>query len=299
MRTLLIPVVAVAMVALGAPIAAGQQPRIEKKSVDGERYGELVQGFQGNADSARFVSGDEKLTHGDFVTLHRKAGEAVRGMFVWADPKGRLYIRTKAGERPTAVPANDIAKIDRVVPASGQADKGKVTPAIEGDTDNRPTYEIQTMTVRNGPVPVTYYFDNSLSDAERKELRALEKAAADVSEKQMQVAAHQQALDDAIGRSAAPPMYADAGPYAYYPNMPYTYSDWANYPYPWFPGRFTYVVVVPQNAPETQTLDPAKLQKNVSDAKAALETSRKNYAALASHAVYDNRGHIVAVRLEE
>lgn len=43
----------------------------------------------------------------------------------------------------------------------------------------------------------------------------------------------------------------------------------------------------------------ASLSKNLSEAQAALATARKNYDAARSRAIYEQGGHIVAVRLEE
>jgi len=267
------------------------------------------------AGQERFASGDTTMTHGDSVTLTRKGGEKVSGVFVWSDAKaGRVYIRPKAGQAPVAVATNEIEKVDRVIPAAAKADKGGIAPAVETNDARGPVYEIHTMTVHSGPLAVTYYFDDSLSESERNELRALEKAASELARREMRVETLRQELDAAT-QPPAPLVLVPYNELLYgEPYYDYSYAGYAPYggygsyagyaPYaPYLPlfgyrPRSPVVNVVVQTAPPPAP-DTEKITKSLDEAIAARDAAQKQYRALASRDVYDGRGHIVAVRLEK
>jgi len=170
-----------------APWASAQDktPPIQKKEAAKQSFDDLLKSHQQGNGSYRFVSGDETLTSGDAVSITRKgADKRVTGTFVYSDTKtGKLYIRPRAGERPVGIPAGDVDKIERVTPAVGTPEKGGIRPAIEQGEKPAQRYEIHTMTVQNGPYRTTFFYDMSLSGAERDQLSAMEKAGNDIVQK--------------------------------------------------------------------------------------------------------------------
>ena len=236
-----------------------------------------------------------------------------------ADPKsGKLYIRAKAGQPPIGVPARDIDKIERITPAIGTPDKGGVRPAIEfADKPARaPQYEIHTMTVRNGFYTTTYFYDTSLSPAERDQLSALERASDDVVQKSNTIESLSQAMQNAANDSGVtvaqggysgyspylaypyyyPVAYYNLYYYLYYPMVPgYGYGGFPGYGYGGGGGNST--VVVRDSGSSGQSI--AALTKSLTEARAALVEAQKTYVAVARRAIYDPSGQIVAVRLEE
>jgi hypothetical protein len=298
MNTFRMLVVACGMVLAGAMSAPAQEKAQDKPREE--------------AGSYRFVSGDEVLTHGDSVTLVRKGGEKVSGTFVWADPKsGRMFVRPKAGVAPVAVMAKDVDKIERITPAIGQLEKGGVRPAIETEGKPLPKYEIHSMSVRNGPYTSTFFYDLSLSSAERDQLRAMEKAANEVARQGTLIESLNQAIQDSartdnvnVVQTAYPGYGAYAGVpypylYPYYYPVNYYVTYYAMYPayaFGYYP--FGGSTVVMQNS-GTGTETQAKLTKSLSEAQAALAAAQKDLAMATNRAIYDPAGRVVAVRLEE
>ncbi len=211
-----------------APLAPGQDktPPIQKKELKKDTFDELLKSYQQGATYASYRSGDQVLNTGDFVTVNTKGEGKVTGVFVWADPKsGRLYIRTRAGLPPIGVPARDADKIERIAPASGTAPKNGIRPAIE--MDQTPAQagqggpEIHTMTVRNGPSTSTFFYDNSLSAAERDQLGAIEKAGGDLVQKSNTVDTLRQALQNAASDNGTSVVQGGYGAYPYYYPLAY------------------------------------------------------------------------------
>src|SRR5262245_41414375 len=112
-------------VALGVALAATPYLAAQEKNTDAQPPVQEAGAKKQTANEAtyRYVSGNETLTHGDDVTITRKGGEKVKGTFVWMDPKAnRLYIRPSAGAAPVAVAADDIDKMERVMPVANVQD---------------------------------------------------------------------------------------------------------------------------------------------------------------------------------
>lgn len=277
-----------------------------------------------NAGSYRFAAGDETLTSGDLVSINRKGAGKVTGVFVYSDPKsGKLYVRPKAGQPPVAVPANDIEKIERIRPAMTTGGKGGVKPAIDTGEKPAPKYEIHTLTVHNGPQATTFFYEDSLSPAERNQVNALERARANVLQKRAAVESLSQAIENAANTPSVTVVdnsmpnlgygyyayYSMYGLYGYpftmnYPlyNEPGIGFGIANYGYPmwYYPGIMGgggSNVVVQNSGSNPQNV--AALTKALTEAETALAEARKNYVAISQRAIYDNSGHIVAVRLAE
>jgi len=259
------------------------------------------------------------------VTITRKDNEKVTGTFVWADPKNnRLFIRPKAGQAPVAVATNDVDKIERIAPAVGTTGKGTVRPAIEGDGPS-PSYEITTMRVHNGPYTTQFFFDDSLSPAEREQLRAMEKASNDVAQKGMEIESLSKAIQNAneqpattvvstgggYGYAASPYVvpYPFVYPVAYglYSPLPPGMNFGGNYLYYYggiptnymaaYPTGNNTTVVTQNSGDNAKTL--AALTKSLGEARTALADAQKRNTAMANRAVYDPSGRIVAVRLEQ
>jgi hypothetical protein len=241
----------------------------------------------------RFVSNDEVLTHGDAVTITRKAGAAkVSGVFVYADEKsGRIFVRPQPGQPPVAVVARDIDKIDRITPASGRADKGGIRPAIDTGATPAPTYEIHEMRGYNGPYMAVYFDGSSVSAEERKRLLAIEQGSTDVVRKSVLVASLRQAIQEAVSELTT----TDYG------NIPYNALPYYPMAYPvFYSGNILFIVPAPiVDTRRDVTNSLAKLTKSLSEAEVALATARKNYDVARNWAVYEPGGHIVAVRLED
>jgi hypothetical protein len=243
---------------------------------------------------------------------------------VYSDPKnGKLYVRPKAGQPPVGVPGKDIDRIERIRPAIGTPDKGGVRPAIEqGGDKTGPNYEIHTMAVRNGPTTSYFFYENSLSSAERDQLSAMEKAGNDVVQKGNLMESLGRALENAADTSpvevVTTPSYAGYPYYypyfypvafynlyynLYYPMAPlavYGYAPFGGYGYPGYAGGGgggSSTVVIRDSGNTGQSI--AALTKSLSEAQAALAEAQKNYVAVTRRAVMDPAGRIVAVRLEE
>jgi hypothetical protein len=305
-------------------VAQDKKSVIENKQVKKETMSELLRNYQ-QGGSYRFVSGDEVLTSGDFVSISRKGNEGkLTGVFVYSDSKsGKLFVRPKAGQPPVGVTAKDIDRIERIRPAVGTQEKGGVRPAIEAGGDKQaPNYEIHTMAVRSGPVTSYFYYDNSLSPAERDHLRALEKAGSDMVQKGNTIEMLNRAIENAAETPAVDVVQTGGPGYGYYPYFyPYVYpvawysayytmyypvTPLAIYPYD-YPYGFGYpgymggggnsTVVIRDSGNQGQSI--AALTKSLSEAQAALTEAQKNYVAVARRAVTDSSGRVVAVRLEE
>ena len=320
-----------------APVAPaqGKPPPIKTKEVKKDTFADLLRNYQ-QTGSYRFVSGDESLTSGQFVTITRKDKGKVSGVFVYADPKSnKLYIRPKAGATPVAVPSNEIEHIDLTRPAgTGTTGKGGIKPAIETGEKSAPSYEIHTLTIHDGPMTRTFHYETSLSDAERNQLNALERARTDLLQKRTRVESLSEMIDNAA--TAPPVTIAQGGPgvalapyfapyafYGYYPgfynpfqwNWPGYSSGWSNYGYeipalayyPAYGGFGTYggyggagggsTVVVTNPGSTGQNV--AELTKALKEAQTALNDAEKAYVAANQRAIFDNDGRIVAVRLAE
>jgi hypothetical protein len=228
------------MVALGVALAAGtivaaqeksgnESPPVQKK----EASAQPAKGSGGGM--YQFVSGDKTLTHGDEVTVTRKGGGTVKGTFVWMDPKAnRLYIRPKAGATPVAVSADDIGGLTF---AANVPDKGGVKTAINNGSRPGPRPEIHSMEIFNGTTRSVSYSGPTLSRAERDRLAEIDRAAADVAEKEM--------LVQSLGREIQNPrtdanvsvvQVAPQGP-ATLPYWAYPFYDYypqGGYPTPWY-----------------------------------------------------------------
>jgi hypothetical protein len=307
------------------PVAGAQDkgPTIQKKQVNKDTYEDMLKSYQQGGGSYRFVSGDETLTSGDLVTIARKGAEGkVTGVFVYADPKtNKLYVRPKAGQAPVSIPAKDIDKIERISPAVGSPEKGGIKPAIEFGDKPAPKYEIHTMTVRNGTSTSTFYYDNSLSPAERDQLGAMERASNDLVQKSTTIETLRAAMENAANDSGTTVVQTAAPVYPSYIVDPYYYpyvGYYNAYYYPDFPlgtggpywglygglygvgyygGASNTTVVVRDSGNAGQSM--AALAKSLSEAQAALNEAQKNYTAMSRRGIYDPSGHIVAVRLEE
>jgi hypothetical protein len=251
----------------------------------------------------RFVSNDEVLTHGDVVTIKRKAGQdSVSGVFVRADPRsGRLFVRPQPGQAPVAVATNDIEKVDRITPTLGRPGNGGIRPAIGNDERPTPTYEIHELEVRNGPYSKFYYYDSSLSPSERQLLMAISRASADVEAKGQQVDLVSRMLHEAIAERVAPRLpvvlAADAFPYAYPQILIVENPLTAN---PVYLVGYSAVVPTPVVVKRWASAESlADLSKNLRDAEAAFAEARKVYETARERAIYEPAGHIIAVRLED
>jgi hypothetical protein len=316
---------------LAAPALRAQEkadgPKIQKKEVKKGAYDDMRQRFNQGAGDYRLVAGNETLTHGDFVTVTRKNGDKLTGVFVWADPKsGKMYVRPKAGQAPVGIATGDVNNIERITPAANGKGKGGIRPAIEPEGGTGPAYEIHSMQVHNGPYTTVYFFDTSLSAAERDQLSALEKAGNDVAQKGMEVEMLNKAIENNINQ---PPVsvvttggYGDYGPYGplpypyYYPvayglyspllpglnfggNYLYYYGGIPSWYYPgYFGGGGSNTTVVMQNGGDSGK-SLAALRKSLNEAQTALAAAEKQYTTAARRGVYDPSGRIVAVRLEE
>ncbi len=309
--------------------AQGKAPPIQTKQVKKDTYQNLLSNYQQGGGSYRFVSGDETLTSGDFVTISRKGAGKVTGVFVYSDPKtGKLYVRPKSAQPPIAVPANDIDKIERIQPAMGTTGKGGVKPAIETGEKPAPHYEIHTLTVHNGPEATTYHYSTSLSPGEREQLDALEQARATMQEKRAIADSLSQAIENEANTPPVTVVQTGGGGPGY--GSYYSYPAFAGYGYynpmytPWITGwpGFNFgwtnygasvpgwgypayygggggnsTVVVANSGSTGQSV--AALTKALNEAETAFADAQKHYAALSQNAVYDPSGHIVAVRLEK
>jgi hypothetical protein len=313
LRMLLVACVATLAVALPAT-AQDKSPPAQKK--------EAPKSTADNPSSNyRFVSGDETLTSGDAVSVTRKGAGKVTGTFVYSDPKSnKVFIRSQAGQPPVAVPAGEIEKIERITPAAGSPGKGSVRPAFEAGEKAALRYEIHTMTVRNGPSTNTFFYDSTLSPAEREQLRALENANNDVLQHGSTIESLREAIQNAAndtgvsvvqaggGYPAYVPLYPYYYPvayynlyyYLYYPMLPFAAYDFGG-PFGGYYGGYggggNSTVVIRDSGSSAQSL--AALTKSLSEAQAALVTAQKNAIAMSHRAVYDADGRIVAVRLEE
>jgi len=275
-----------------------------------------------------------QLMHGDRVTLKNK-GEAT---VVWQDAKNnKVYVRTKAGERPVAVTMNDIADVR---PVAGTKSNGGIRPAVEGElpTPQNPNYEIRSVEVFNGPYRSVHFVGRELSQAEKAQLADLERATNRVADDEERV----QNLESAIQRQANAPAttqdvniiqtsavnpYGYGAGYAAYPNF-YPYSTSGLYPGSFFAPYYPYYYPVgyynsyyfnyypplafyPPSQPtvivqNTTTGGASKseatrddLAKSLQAAQDRLRKDRETYTQASSRAVYDNSGRIVAVRFEE
>jgi len=302
--------------------APGKTPPIQKKEAAKQSFDDLLKSHQQGNGSYRFVSGDETLTSGDAVSITRKgADKRVTGTFVYSDSKtGKLYIRPRAGERPVGIPAGDVDKIERVTPAVGTPEKGGIRPAIEQGEKPAQRYEIHTMTVQNGPYRTTFFYDMSLSGAERDQLSAMEKAGNDIVQKGTTIESLRTAMQNAatdtgtsVVQTAAPAygQYIPAYPYyypveyynlyyyLYYPMVPFAPygATFPGYGYGYGGGGGNTTVVIRDSGSNAQSI--AALTKSLNEAQTALADAQKNYLAATQRAVYDPNGRIVAVRLEE
>jgi hypothetical protein len=290
-----------------------------------DSFEELLKSYRQGGGSHRFVVGDTAMKHGEFVTVTAKGMDPISGVFVWADPKsGKVYIRQKAGMPPIAVPGRDIEKIR---PAAGAPDKGGVKPAIEGEAQAAPGNEIHTMTIQDGPNTRTYFFDSSLSPAERDQLGAIERAGTDLAQKAALVESLRNSLENAANDSGVTVIPGGGGyggygympPYLGYPyyypvayyNLYYYlyYPMFGGYPYGYggFPGYYGggyggggggggSTVVVNNSGGGSGV---AALSKSLAEAQNALTDAQKTYAAVRNRGIYDSDGRIIAVRLEE
>jgi hypothetical protein len=310
-----------------APFAPAQDkpPPIESKQVKKDTFADLLKGYQQGTGSYRFVSGDETLTSGDFVAISRKGNnERLSGVFVYADAKsGKLFIRPKAGQPPIGVLSRDVDKIERIRPAVGTPDKGGVRPAIETGEKASAGYEIHTMTVHNGTNTTMFFYETSLSGAERDQLSAMEKAGNDLVQKGNSVESLRQALETAANTPPTTVVETSNGgngypgyAYPYYYPVAYYNMYWVAYGgplpatvnYPFYPASYmgypgngggggNTTVVVQNTGSNGQGI--AELTKSLGEAQAALVEARKTYVATTNRAIVDPNGRIVAVRLEE
>jgi hypothetical protein len=268
--------------------------------------------------------GGKQVSHGDLVTFTQD-GKQVQGRFVFMDPASNtMYVRTEPGKPPMKVPTQGLDDL-KVVPAAGGPDKGGIQFAIEGDGKQpTPGNEIFTMEVNNGPFTTRFFYDNSLSPAERDELSAIEKASRDVAQKAMLVQSLRKSLEDAANNPDSGTTVVQTGGAGYTPPAyPYYWYSSYNYPYlypvgyynlyyylyypmypglPYGPGSYGggggNSTVVVQNS-GSGTSNVASLTKSLNEAQAALAQAQQNLAAANNRAVYDPSGRIVAVRLEQ
>jgi len=268
----------------------------------------------------RYVSGDLTMTHGDQVTIAGKNGQGeVKGTFLWMDPKSNLlYVRTKPGQPPVAVPAANVTG------------KGGVKFANNPEEESSRTPEVQSLEIYNGTNKSVHHSGPALSPAERQRLGEIDKAAADVAEKRAMVQSLERSLKDAGSEStikvvqvpAAPstplpywayPFYDYYAPGGYYTPYYYpSYGPWFGYGYGlgygmgygpgygWGSGTAAASpTVVVQTSAGNGGAARAELRKSLSEAQTALAQAQKQYAAVQNSAIYGPGGQIVAVRMPE
>lgn len=311
MKPLHVLALAGVLVALGSTAIAQEKPAPAKQDAAAKPD-----------PNVRTGESQRQLHHGDRVVLKGK-GEAT---VVWQDTKSdKVYVRTKAGERPVAVSRNEITDVR---PVAGTKNTGGIRPAVEGDPPPPSAdYEIRSVQVYNGPYKTVHFFGRDLSPAERAQLNDLEKAANRVADDEELV----ENLENAIQRpsiptsqevnvvptpAATPYPYGMPGvyPYSYFaPYYPYYYypiSYYNNYYFNYYPPLAFFPPMMPQTSPTIIVQNSGggandggasrtDLAKALQAAQDRLRKDRESYAQASSRAVYDPSGRIVAVRFEE
>jgi hypothetical protein len=117
------------------------------------------------------VPGGEEFKPGKTLTLTRRNGPAVSGRVVWDDGK-TVYLRTRPGSPPVAVPHGDIEKREPTPAAAGQTRWANLDPAWAKQSEE--IHEVEV--IEGSRRTVRYVTAPWLSPTEKQRLAELEAA---------------------------------------------------------------------------------------------------------------------------